>query len=71
MDAAELTRRFAFHSATTTKRIDDHASVRAGCADLAGHLNTVLPESREKDEAIKHLEHAMFWANAAIARQPE
>jgi hypothetical protein len=70
MDSADIAHRFAFHPATTEEKRDAHTSVRAGCLSLAEFLNLKLPEGREKDEAIKHLEHVMFWGNAALARQP-
>ncbi|MGH3375967.1 MAG: DUF7681 family protein [Actinoallomurus sp.] len=38
---------------------------------MADALNEVLPEGREKSLAITNLEQAMFWANAAVARQEE
>jgi hypothetical protein len=38
---------------------------------LAGHdLLDLLPPGREKALVLTNLEQAMFWANAAIARQP-
>ena len=44
------------------------SSVRAACRDLGHQFNSDLPPGREKELAITKLEEAMFWANAAIAR---
>jgi hypothetical protein len=48
-----------------------HELVRAHCRDLARTLDQVLPQGREASLALTRLEEAMFWANAAIARQDE
>lgn len=49
----------------------EHEMVRADCLSLAETLNESLPDSREKALAITKIEEAMFWANAALARQPD
>jgi hypothetical protein len=79
IDADELARRFDFHSAYI--RDDDgtlrpdrglqdrHTDVRAACARAAADILKVTPEGREQSLAITHLEEAMFWGNAAIARE--
>lgn len=45
-----------------------HERSRALCLGLAKELVDICPESRELSIAITHIENAMFWANAAIAR---
>jgi hypothetical protein len=35
---------------------------------LAYHIKAETPASREQSLALTHLEDAVFWANAAIAR---
>jgi hypothetical protein len=67
MDQADLENRFTYH---TPK--DDQAkrypAIRAQVHGAATLINELCPESREKSLAITHLEEAVFWANAAIAR---
>lgn len=68
MHQGDIDNRFAFHPASTEEKRSEHASVRKQCWDLATFLNEKLPEGREKSLAITHLEEAMFWGNAALAR---
>jgi hypothetical protein len=67
MDSEELRRRFQYHAPGEVKA-GKHEQVRARLGDLADDLNVALPEGREKSLVMTHLEEAMFWANAAIAR---
>ena len=65
---ADVENRFAFHAATTKEKREDHTSVRNFCKELGLHFVDELPDGREKSLALTKLEEAMFWANAAIAR---
>lgn len=58
---------FAFHPATDVTR-PMHEQVRSEFLELAQALADRLPEGRELSLCITNLEEAMFWANAAIAR---
>jgi len=54
--------------------LDDHnellcQSIRHVARDLATCMNDLCPDCHEKDVAIDHLQMAVFFANAAIARQ--
>ena len=50
--------------------VKTYEMVRSGAKALALFLNTACPDSREKSLAMTKLEEAVFWANAAIARNP-
>lgn len=68
MSAADIEHRFAFHAATDNEKRNAHSSVRNVCGEAAKFVDANVPDSREKSLAITHLEEAMFWANAALAR---
>lgn len=68
MNAREdIDNRFDYHT-PTPERAMEHAGVRRRLREDAHYLLDVLPDSREKSLAITKLEEAMFWANAALAR---
>ena len=49
-------------------QLERYTQIRTETGSLAKWLTTVCPPSRELSLAITHLEEAMFYANAAIAR---
>jgi len=67
MDSDDLKNRFTYHApkGDQAKRYEEIRDYAHGCASL---VNGQCPESREKSLALTHLEEAVFWANAAIAR---
>jgi hypothetical protein len=67
MDTLELDQRFTYH-APKGNQTTRYEAIRADARDFAAHLNFACPESRELSLAITNLEQAVFWANAAIAR---
>jgi hypothetical protein len=66
--SADIDKRFAYHPATTDEKRYAHEDIRRACKVLAHQIDRDVPPGREKALAITHLEDAMFWANAAIAR---
>lgn len=66
----ELRRRFNYHNPNTSEKVERHSRVRAACLDAADELVVATGSpSREQSLAITKLEEAMYWANAAIARE--
>ena len=66
----ELTRRFDYHPPNTDDKIRRHQQVRSTCLSAGKVLIELTgPPTREQSLAVTHLEEAMFWANAAIARE--
>lgn len=66
---AELEHRFAYHPPKDDETKANHQTVRNECLTLGEIFFHTLPAGREKALAITKLEEAMFWANAAIARE--
>ena len=69
MTPEEIAHRFTYHPPTDEK-IYAHKKVRNMLECAAQDLERLLPEGREKALVMTKIEEAMFWANAAIARQP-
>ncbi|MDG3012450.1 hypothetical protein G4X40_20120 [Rhodococcus sp. D2-41] len=68
---SDIENRFDFHPAATADRRAAHESIREGCKALALFLEAKVPVGREKALALTKVEEAMYWANAAIARQED
>lgn len=67
MDTVELNNRFLYH-APDAEKAELHEKVRGLFLQVARYFNDNLPEGREKALVMTHLEEAMFWSNAGIAR---
>ena len=67
MDAADLSSRFTYHP-PKDGQAERYQKIRDAAHGFAQLLNAECPESREKSLAVTHLEDAVMWANASIAR---
>lgn len=58
---------FAYHyqKGNQSKRYE---GLRNKAKELAYLIELNCPDSREKSEAMTHLENSLMWANASIAR---
>ena len=67
MDTDDLEHKFTYHPPTgdQPKKYED---IRERALYLALFFNANCPSSRELSLAITHIEEAVFWANASIAR---
>ena len=65
--ANDLNNRFSYH-APLEGQSEKYEKIRSDAKDLAFLFERACPKSRELSLALTHLEEAVFWANAAIAR---
>jgi hypothetical protein len=65
---AEIESRFTYH-APKGDQPDRYTFLREKAKVLALTILDLTPASREQALAMTHLETAIFWANAAIARR--
>lgn len=70
MDSNDLKNRFEYHKPANELVALHHGRIRETLYDVALVIDDLCPDGREKSLAITKLEEAMFWANAAIARNP-
>jgi hypothetical protein len=68
MDLAELKNRFTYHPPFGTQQ-QRYVALRDTAYDLAVMIAESTPDSREQSLALTHLETAIMFANAAIARR--
>lgn len=67
VDRNDLENRFTYHPPDDGQAA--HYEVLRHQGLLLGNvINELTPDSREKSLAITHVEQAVMWANAAIAR---
>ena len=65
--ATELANRFTYHP-PRPDQVNRYQDIREHARALANMLDRHCPDSREKSLAMTHLEEAVMWANASIAR---
>lgn len=66
-DKKELANRFTYH-APKGNQPERYVALREDAKELASLIMQCSPPSRERSLALTHLEEAIFWANAGIAR---
>lgn len=67
MEIHDIDKRFTHHPPKDNQP-SRYQRIRNEARNLALLINADVPESREKSLAMTHLEEAVMWANAAIAR---
>lgn len=68
---ADIISRFTYHSPIVELdkiQLQRYANIRNRSLQVAKYFLDQCPPSRELSLAITHLEEAVMWANAAIAR---
>ena len=63
----DIEKRFTYHAPKGDQPIK-YEAMRTAFKDLAYLVEHYCPDSRERSLALTKLEEAVFWANAAIAR---
>ena len=63
----DIEKRFTYHAPKGDQPIK-YEAMRTAFKDLAYLVEHYCPDSRERSLALTHLETAVFWANASIAR---
>lgn len=67
----DLKNRFEYRKPPNEEVTLRHESIREACHKVAKAIVVDTPPGREQSLAITKLEEVMFWANAAIARNPK
>lgn len=70
MSTKEIENNFTYHAPKPGQAVR-YDALRAKMKECAITVARLCPTSREQALAITHLEQAMFWANAAVARNEE
>ena len=70
MTSGDIKNDFKYH-APTTGQVEKYEAIRAKGLELALLIYDSCPSSAEMTTAIRHVENAVMWANAAIARHSE
>jgi len=64
----DLTNRFTYHPPMTEQQGKVYDTIRGAGFAFARVVNELAPESMELVIAIRKIEEAVMWANAAVAR---
>ena len=68
MTSEEMGRRFDYHPPREHQPAD-YKAIRNQARFMAETVDDLCPDGREKSLAMTRIEEAVFWANAAIARE--
>lgn len=66
-DSGEIYKRFTYHP-PKDNQAERYVEIRETVKMVAFVICQQCPDCRERSLALTHLEEAVFWANAAIAR---
>jgi len=66
-ETQQIKHNFTYHP-PKVEQVEKYNDIRNRMKLLALFINETCPSSRERSLAITALENAVFWANAAIAR---
>jgi hypothetical protein len=66
-DIAELDKRFSYHPPITDQAVR-YQDIRSAAWEFAALIMRDCPDSRERATSLTHLDAAVMFANAAIAR---
>lgn len=69
ISVADLDNRFTYHP-PTPEQVPVYEDIRARARAFGIFIVANTPPSREQSLAITHLEEAVMWANAGLARAP-
>ena len=67
IDVERLNKDFMYHAPKEGQPVK-YGAIRSNAKILASLVMDLCPESREASLALTKIEEAVFWANAAIAR---
>jgi hypothetical protein len=67
MTQADLENRFTYHAPKDGQPLR-YEAIRAAGKEFARLIVSECPDGREQSLAVTHIEEAVFWANASIAR---
>lgn len=65
---SEIDKRFTYYPPKSQEERDAYVTIRAAAKAVAEVVDKIQPDSREKSEAMTHLESFVMWANAGVAR---
>ena len=69
MDIDDLVTRFSIHKPSNEHIAELHSTVRVTLFEAVDLLDSKIPDCQEKTTAVRKMEEAMFWFNAAVARR--